>query len=76
MGNKDINKRKVMGFIIMHFDLAEFVIEDWPLLPGGTLLKDKKGGSILVWSDIMSSSIYYSVNGEPAEKVAMPELED
>lgn len=76
MTQKDVNKQRVMGFIQINFEVEEFEMEDWPMLPGGTLLKGKDGGSILLWADILSNSIYYSVNGDKAVKVMMPALEE
>jgi hypothetical protein len=63
-----VNKDRVMKYIEQNFDLAEWDLEDWPILPGGTLLKCKQGGSVLVWSDL-DDNICYSINGEPAVKV-------
>jgi len=59
-------KRRVMDYIEEEFDLSNWDLLDWPLLPGGTLLTCKEGGSILIWADLVSDSIYYSINGEPA----------
>lgn len=66
-----VNKDRVMKYIEQHFDLAAWELEDWPIFPGGTLLKCKQGGSVLIWADILSDSLYYSINGEPAVKVTV-----
>lgn len=63
------NKDRVMKYIRQNFDLTAWDLEDCPYLPGGTLLKCKSGGSILIWADIIGDSVYCSFNGEPAVKV-------
>lgn len=62
-----MNKQRVMEYIKANFDLSYFTISEWPLLPGGTLLTDQSGGTILVWTDISTNDICYSINGESAK---------
>lgn len=67
-----MNKQRVMKFIKLNFDLSAWELEDFPNLPGGTLLISQHGGSVLIWTDLLDNSIHYSINGEKAVKVARP----
>ncbi len=55
----DSNKAKVMQWIQQHFNTENFEIIDFPLFPGGTILKDKQGAQLLVYWDFLRGEIKY-----------------
>lgn len=55
----DSNKTKVIEWINEHFNAEKFELLDFPLLPGGTILKDKQGAQLLVYYDFLRGQIKY-----------------
>lgn len=55
----DSNKAKVMEWIEKHFNVENFELLDFPLFPGGTILRDKQGAQLLVYYDFLRSQIKY-----------------
>jgi hypothetical protein len=55
----DSNKAKVMQWIQQYFNTENFEIIDFPLFPGGTILKDKQGAQLLVYWDFLRGEIKY-----------------
>lgn len=50
-------KSKVMDWICHNFNLDEIEVTDYPLMPGGCLIKDKFNCELLVWFDFMTQEI-------------------
>lgn len=57
----DSNKKHVMSWIDSNFDVRAFNVQDFPALPGGVLLTDSSGDSVLVWWDILFQRVKFEV---------------
>jgi hypothetical protein len=55
----------VLDFVEENFDLEHWDVESCKFLPRALLLTCKKGGSVLVWKDVNSDAVCFSVNGGP-----------
>lgn len=53
----DSNKRKVMAELEACFDLEQVSLIDFPLLPGGTIVRDRTGAMLLFYHDILTGRI-------------------
>lgn len=51
------NKDKVLAWIEENFETDQITIEDYPLFPSGQLIKDKNGGQMVVFYDIVYGRI-------------------
>ncbi len=55
------NKYQVKKWINKNFNTDEIETEDMPLLPGGTIIKDKAGATMLVYYDILLDKVVYKI---------------
>ncbi len=53
----DSNKRKVMAELERCFHLDQVELIDFPLLPGGTIVKDCTGAQLVFYHDILTGQI-------------------
>ena len=58
------NEKKVLQYLEENFDLSFFTVVDFPLLPGGKILRDQKGDELLFYHDFLSGKIIWK---EPAK---------
>ena len=61
---KETAREKVQSWIEGNFEQEGVEKEDWPMLPGGRILKDRKGGEMLVWWDFWEEKINYKIREE------------
>ncbi len=52
-------KEKVKVWIEEHFDTSSITIEAYPLLPGGHLITDKDGKTMVVYWDLLNEKIVW-----------------
>jgi len=57
--NMDSNKKKVMEYVQLNFDLTFFKIIHMDILPGGVILEGMKGGAILIYHDFIHGKIVW-----------------
>lgn len=56
-----INSDKVMKWIKENFVIDKFEVIDFPLMPGGKILKDKNGDELLVYNDVFNDQIKWDI---------------
>lgn len=54
-------EKKVMEWIEVNFNIEDIEIEDFPLLPGGKVIKDRDNNKMLVYFHILHNEIRYEV---------------
>jgi hypothetical protein len=52
-------KKAVENFITDNFKVDDFLVTDYKLLPGGKVLTDKNGETILIFFDIQTDRVVY-----------------
>lgn len=57
----DSNRLEVQKYITSNFNLLDFWVKEFPLLPGGVVLEDSEGEEILVYWDIVKQKIKWEV---------------
>lgn len=55
------NRIEVQNFIEQNFDLEKWELLEFPFYPGGVLLKDKTGESIVIYYDILKNKVKWEV---------------
>ncbi|RYD01504.1 hypothetical protein N752_29835 [Desulforamulus aquiferis] len=58
------NEKKVLQYLEENFNLSFFTVVDFPLLPGGKIVRDQKGDELLFYHDILDGMIKWK---EPAK---------
>lgn len=58
-------KTAVVNWIADNYNLGDISMKDFPKLPGGTLVTNKKGKQLLVFFDHLNRRV---MSGEPAKK--------
>lgn len=58
------SKQKVLTWIDKQFIPGSVTTEDFPALPGGTIVKDVEGGMMLVFFDVLTDSVKYYFGAE------------
>ncbi len=61
-------QEKVRAWIEQHFDISSITIEEYPLLPGGHLITDKDGKTMVVFYDILADEIKYRIHDHSVEE--------
>ncbi len=56
-----IAKESVAAWLVLNFEPDEVTTEDYPLLPGGLIIRDKTGGEMLCWWDFLSEKVCYKI---------------
>jgi hypothetical protein len=64
-------KKSVENFIAENFKVEEFQVTDFKLLPGGKVLTDKNGETILIFFDIQTEKVVYEF-GEISKNLTNP----
>lgn len=55
----------VLNFVKDNFDLEYWDVESSKILPRALMLTSKNtGGTVLIWKDLNSDAVYFSINGE------------
>lgn len=57
------NRKKVMKWIEDNFDTAEITTQCFDLMPGGVIVKDISGASLLVYLDVMTDTVKFRLGG-------------
>ena len=57
------SKEKVMKWIKKQFIEDRITTKDFPVLPGGTIVRDKEGGEMFVFFDALTDSVKYQFRG-------------
>ncbi len=57
---QDSNTKNVLQYLQENFDLEHFQVSDFPLMPGGKILKGKQGGELLIYWDILQQQIKWT----------------
>ncbi len=53
-------KQSVKRWLADTFKLNDITLEDFPLMPGGTILRDRNGGEMLVYLDILTDTVKWT----------------
>lgn len=49
----------VLDWINRYFDVTEIEVVDAPFMPAGKMIKDDKGGTMLVYYDVWTEQVQY-----------------
>lgn len=60
------NEKIVLQYLDETFDLSSFTVIDFPLLPGGKIVRDTKSDELLFYHDILDGKIKWK---EPAKRI-------
>ncbi len=52
---------KVLEWVEQHFEIEHITVEPFGILPGGHLITDRNGQTMLVWWDILKEQIDYDM---------------
>lgn len=52
-------KEKVLAWIRKNFHIESLELEDFPVLPGGVIIRDSNNETMLVYWDIMTQKVKY-----------------
>ncbi len=58
----------VKAWINENFIPGSVTVTPWPLLPGGTIIRDKEGGEMLVFLDMMTGKVKWMLPGEKRKR--------
>ena len=61
---KETAKEKVQAWIEGNFKQGNTEQEDWSMLPGGTIIRDRKGGEALVWWCFLEEKVLIKIKKE------------
>lgn len=53
------NRAHVQKWLEENFELSQFEIKEMPIVPGGVVLKDRDGETMLVYWDILAQKIKF-----------------
>ena len=53
----DSNRLEVQKFLDKHFDIDRFAVNDYPVLPGGVVLQDSGGDTLIIYWDIQKQKV-------------------
>ena len=54
-----VSEKRVLDYIEQHFNLSCFEVLDFPLMPGGKILRDKNGDELLFYHDILTDTVKF-----------------
>ncbi len=61
MGRALRSSEKVLAWIDEHFEESAIDVQKMPALPGGYMVTDGNGHSMIVWYDILNDAVKYKI---------------
>lgn len=58
---KETARKKVQKWIGENFCQGKMEQEECPAVPGGVILRDEKGGEMLIWWDFLEEKTHYKI---------------
>ncbi len=58
------SRQRVMEWINENFDTGAVELEEWGVLPGGMIVRDKNGETMYVFYNFLTDRVTYKFEGE------------